>query len=93
MKKFFEKHELLCCMLLIVLYVVLNSYCMQNFGLTDFRSVLINTLFSAALLIFTLRLGRAADYGLVRPTDPGRYLYFLPLLLIISVNLWTTMHS
>ena len=47
MKKIFEKHETLCCMLLIVLYVVINSYCMQNFGMADYRSTIINTLFSA----------------------------------------------
>ena len=51
MKKIFEKHETLFCIILIVLYVVINSYCMQNFGLTDYRSAIINTIFSISLII------------------------------------------
>jgi len=43
MKKIFVKNETLFCILLIVLYVSINSYCMQSFGLSDYRSVIINT--------------------------------------------------
>ena len=46
MKKIIEKHENLVCYLLIAIYVVVNSYCMQNFGLTDYRSAIINMVFS-----------------------------------------------
>lgn len=88
MKKIFEKHETLCCILLIVLYVVINSYCMQNFGLEDYRSTIINTVFSVAVLALIVSLKRVAYYGLVKVTDAKKYLYFIPLLLIVSVNLW-----
>ena len=88
MKKLFEKHETLCCILLIVLYVVINSYCMQNFGLEDYRSTIINTVFSVAVLALVISLKRVAYYGLVKVTDAKKYLYFIPLLLIVSVNLW-----
>lgn len=88
MKKIFEKHETLCCILLIVLYVVINSYCMQNFGLEDYRSTIINTVFSVAVLVLVISLKRVAYYGLVKVTDAKKYLYFIPLLLIVSVNLW-----
>lgn len=88
MKKIFERHESLCCILLIVLYVVINSYCMQNFGLTDYRSTIINTLFSAALLVLIISLKRVSYYGLAKVTNLKKYLYFIPLLLLISVNLW-----
>ena len=88
MKKIFEKHETLCCILLIVLYVVINSYCMQNFGLEDYRSTIINTVFSVAVLALIISLKRVAYYGLVKVTDAKKYLYFIPLLLIVSVNLW-----
>jgi len=87
-KKIFEKHETLCCILLIVLYVVVNSYCMQNFGLEDYRSTIINTVFSVAVLALVISLKRVAYYGLVKVTDAKKYLYFIPLLLIVSVNLW-----
>lgn len=88
MKKIFEKHETLNCILLIVLYVVINSYCMQNFGLTDYRTTIIDTIFSVALLVLIISLKRGAYYGLVKVTNLKGYLYFIPLLLIISVNFW-----
>lgn len=88
MKKIFEKHETLNCILLIVLYVVINSYCIQNFGLTDYRSAIINTIFSVALLVLIISLKRVSYYGLAKVTNLKGYLYFIPLLLIISVNLW-----
>lgn len=88
MKKIFEKNETLICILLIVAYVVINSYCKQNFGMADYRSAIINTLFSAVLLALIISLNRVAYYGLKRVTNLKRYLYFLPLLLIVSVNLW-----
>jgi len=88
MKKLFEKHETLCCILLIVLYVVINSYCMQNFGLEDYRSTIINTVFSVAVVALIISLKRVEYYGLVKVINAKKYLYFIPLLLIVSVNLW-----
>lgn len=35
MKKIFEKNETLFCILLIVFYIIVNSYCIQNFGIED----------------------------------------------------------
>lgn len=88
MKKLFEKHESLFCILLIVVYVLVNSYCIQNFGITDYRSAIINTLFSIALLIIMIILKRTSYYGLTKVKNSKEYLYFIPLLLIASVNLW-----
>ena len=88
MKKTFEKHENLICYLLIAIYVVVNSYCMQNFGLADYRSTIINTVFSVALLVLIIYLKRVSYYGLTKVKNLKEYLYFIPLLLIVSVNLW-----
>lgn len=88
-KKLFEKHETLMCILLIILYVVINSFCMQNFGIEDYRSTLINTVFSAVLIILTVSLKRVRFYGLTKVSNSKRFLYFLPLLLIVSVNMWS----
>ncbi len=89
LKKFFKKHETPMCILLIILYVVINSYCVQNFGVTDYRSAVINTAFSVALIILTIALKRVTFYGLTKAEKPKRFLYFLPLVLIVSVNLWS----
>ena len=88
MKTYFNKHETLCCILLIVLYIIVNSFCLQNFGITDYRTVIINTLFSIALLALIIVLKRAAYYGLTKAKNSKRFLYFLPLALLVSVNLW-----
>ena len=56
MNKLFEKHETLFCVLLIVIYVVLNSYCIQNFGVVDYRSTIINTVYNANMLCYSFGL-------------------------------------
>ena len=64
MKKIFEKHETLFCILLIILYVVTNSYCVQNFGYTSYISFIVNTIFSVCLIGIMIVLKRGAYYGL-----------------------------
>ena len=88
MKKIFAKHETLFCMLLIALYIIINSLLIQNFGLLDYKSVIINTVFSIGLIILMMIFKRISYYGLIKVIDPKKYLYFIPLILIISVNLW-----
>ena len=92
MKSIFEKHETLFCILLIVAYLVINSFCLQNFGITDIRSVLINTIFSFTLIIIMKMLHKTSYYGLTKVTHYKDYLYFIPLFLIASVNLWNGIH-
>ena len=88
-KKVFEKHETLFCILLIVIYILSNSFCMQNFGLTDPRSAVINTVLSVALVILIIALKRGEYYGFARVKEPKKFLWFVPLALIISVNFWS----
>ena len=88
MKKFLEKNELFLSLSLIVLYIVINSYCMQNFGLYSYKSSIINTVFSIFLIILMIILKRTSYYGITKVKNLKKYLYFIPLLLIISVNLW-----
>ena len=88
MKKIFEKHETLFCILLIVAYILVNSYSIQNFGIEDYRSVIVNTIFSIALIVLMIILKRISYYGLKKVANFKAYLYFIPLLLIASVNLW-----
>ncbi|MBQ3513869.1 MAG: CPBP family intramembrane metalloprotease [Lachnospiraceae bacterium] len=88
MKKIFEKHENLICILSIILYVVINSYSMQNWGMTDYKSVIVNSIFSLVLVILMIGGKRTSYYGLTKVTNLKGYLYFIPLLFIVSVNLW-----
>ncbi len=88
MKKFFEKHETLFCLLLIAVYILVNSFCVQNFGETSWVSFVVNSALSAFLLGLILLLKRTAYYGLIKVENAKKFLYFIPLLLVISVNLW-----
>ena len=88
MKKFLEKNELFLSLFLIIIYIVINSYCMQNFGLYSYKSSIINTVFSIFLIILMIILKRTSYYGIRKVTNLKEYLYFIPLLLIVLVNLW-----
>ena len=88
MKKIFEKYETLFCFLLIILYVVSNSLCVENFGYTSYQSFIVNTVFSVFLIVIMLLLKRTSYYGLAKVKNAKKYLYFIPLILIVTVNLW-----
>ena len=42
MEKVFKKHELLFVIGLIIIYVITNSYVLENYGTTSYQSVIIN---------------------------------------------------
>jgi len=86
--KIFEKHETIFCITLIILYITINSFCIQNFGIDSYKSAIINTIFSIVLVILMIVLKRSKYYGLTKVTNLKKYLYFIPLVLIVSVNLW-----
>ena len=84
MKTFFLKHETLCCISLIILYIVSNMF----ISITSYSGVIVNTLLSIFLIGLIIYLDRVKYYGLVSVKDSKKFLYFIPLMLIISVNLW-----
>lgn len=88
MIKFFEKFETIICILLIVFYIVINSYCMQNFNTTDYRTVIINTCFSIFLIGLIICLKRLKYYGFRKVKNKKEYLYFIPLILLVLANLF-----
>ena len=85
MRKFFFKYETLCCISLIILYIVSNMF----ISITSYSGVIVNTLLSIFLIGLIIYLDRVKYYGLVLVKDSKKFLYFIPLLLIISVNLWS----
>lgn len=88
-EKFFEKHETLIAIGLIVIYVLSNSFCMQNFGNTDFRTTIVNALFSLIIIGFIAKNKLGEYYGLTSFPKPKQFLYFIPLFVLMSVNLWS----
>lgn len=88
MNKIFEKHETLFCMMLIFIYIAVNSVCVQNFGYTSSVSFIVNTILSVCLVSIVLSLKKSAYYGFTKVRNLKKYLYFIPLAVIVSVNLW-----
>ncbi len=89
MEKIFKNHESLFCILLIVVYVIINSLCIQNFGINDYRSTIVNTIFSCFLVALMIVLKRVKYYGIKKVSNIKEYLYFIPLLIISTVNIWS----
>lgn len=58
MEKTFKKHETLFTIALIIIYVVVNSYIMHNFGTSSYQSVIINTILSILLIVLIILLKR-----------------------------------
>ena len=67
MEKIFKKHKTLITIALIIIYVVANSYTMQNFGYTSVQSAIINTILSAVILTLIFLIKRVKFYGLTKP--------------------------
>lgn len=89
MKEKFLKNETLYTILIIIIYVVVNSYCINEFGIASYKSTIINTIISLLLILLMIKLGRVKYYGLTKVTNIKKYLYFIPLIIISTVNLWS----
>lgn len=89
MKKDLEKHELKITIFMIVIYLVLNSICINNFGDKHFITAICNILLSLGIIIFILKNKLVSYYKLNSFPKLKQFLYFIPLLLLMSVNLWS----
>ena len=92
MEKVFKKNETLFTIALIIIYVIANSYIMQNFGVSSYQSVIINTILSIFLIILIILLKRVKYYGITKPNDLKKFLYFIPLFIISLFNLRRGIH-
>ena len=88
MIKLYERHEDIVCYILIIVYIIINSFCINNFGIDDYRSSIINSLLSLFLIILIIKINKLKYYGICKVTNIKKYMYWLPLILIISINLW-----
>ena len=88
MDKKIIKHETLISIILIIIYILFNSYCVNNFGINDFRTITINLLLSISIIVFIIINKLGNYYRLTSFPNNKKFLYFIPLILLISVNLW-----
>lgn len=92
MKRLYEKNELTFALVWIAAYVVLFSVAdsvSQELGTAKIVTVPLCAAMTAVLAVWMVRNGLCSKYGLCKIEGGyGKYLYFLPLVLIASTNLW-----
>lgn len=92
MKKLYEKNELTFALLWIVVYCVLQSLANplnKRIGVEYSASAAFCILQAAILITFIRKKHLQKRYGLCKSPVPAcRFLYYVPLLLLASGNLW-----
>ncbi len=92
MTKLFNKNKLLFALLWIVCYVVLASIAdslSESLGIKKVITVPLLLLMSAVLYLWLYRQGLKESFGLCGlHGKPAEYLWFLPLVILLTVNLW-----
>lgn len=92
MKKLYEKNELTFSIICIVAYVVLFSYAdkiSNDLGTVKIITTPLTAVFSAFLFIWVKKNGLTEKLGLCMPkVSAERFLYYIPLIILSSTNLW-----
>lgn len=92
LKKLYEKSQIVFAVAWIIAYVVLASAgdnLSAELGLDKIVTLPILIVLSVILYVFVSKNGLAETYGLCKPQLPAaKMLYYIPLLLLLTANLW-----
>lgn len=92
LKKLYDKSKIWFALVWIVAYCVLMSAAdtlSAKIGVEKSVTLAVGMLLCAVLLLFLKKNGLFGEYGLCAPKSTARsMLYYLPLLAMLSVNLW-----
>ena len=89
MRKLYEKNRILFAVLCIVLYCVVMSYLKGNFGYQSIAMLLGITAFANGIIFFVKRNHLEKECGIASwPEDTKRFLYFIPMWILATGNLW-----
>ncbi len=88
MKKLYEKSEIWFAVIWIIIYVVVMGNLRANFGDDSICSLIGLSAISLVLTIFIVKNKLCKKYGLTIFPDGKPYLYFIPFILLCSVNFW-----
>ena len=92
MKTLYEKNELTFALVWIAIYCVLQSFANplnQIIGIEYAASAVFCVLQAIVLFSFIRKNKLQKRYGLCRsPIPAGRFLYYVPLMILVSGNLW-----
>ena len=89
MKKLYEKNEVLFAVLWILVYCFVLVPIRGNFGDESIWMTLALFLFAVGITVFVKSNHLEEKYGLNGwPKNPRRFLYFIPMWIIVTGNLW-----
>lgn len=88
MKMFYEKSEIWFAVTWIIIYVMVMGNLRNNFGDESPYSMLAALIIAGILTVFIIKNKLAEKYGLVLWSGSKKYLYFIPFVLLCTVNLW-----
>ncbi|MBQ9114381.1 MAG: CPBP family intramembrane metalloprotease [Clostridia bacterium] len=92
MDKLYQKNELTFAIIWIVIYVVAMSLADMFSAMIGIEKVLTAPIaigISIFLIVWIIKKGLGEKYGLTKgKIDIVRYLFFIPLILMVSVNFW-----
>lgn len=96
MTHLYEKNKLTFALVCIVAYVVLMSLAdglSQQLGVEKLVTAPVGAALAALLMLWIMRRRLGEELGLCRfKGDARRYLYFLPLAVLASCNIWNGVH-
>lgn len=89
MKRLYEKNELLSAILWIIVYCVISVPIRGSFGDESLVMLIWLAVIAAGIVVFIKGFGLEEKYGLVKWKGSARdYLFFIPMLILMTGNLW-----
>lgn len=88
MKKIFDKNETLFSILVIIIYLVSNSIFLDKFDMFSWQTMTLNICLSLFILLFICIFKLWNYFNLKKIPNPKKFLYFIPLFILMSINLW-----
>lgn len=92
MNKLYSKSEIWFAILWIVIYIVgasLTDALSEMVGIEQIFTSILLTVMSIILILWIVKNGHREKYGLCKPSHhPKYYLFYIPLVIMISLNLW-----
>ena len=96
MKHLYEKNQLTFALVWIGIYVVCFSMAdarSEALGTEKLLTALVGILLSVGLFVWVCKMGLGRSMGMIAPEiPPKQVLWYVPLLLIPTVNLWWGVH-
>lgn len=88
MKKLYDKSEIWFAVVWIIIYVVLMGNLRNIFGDESIISLTVLLIIAVLITCFIIKNKLTEKYGFVKVKDCKKYLFFIPLALLMSVNFW-----